>query len=60
MVANKSNIVIATAIFVNLAYADNEAGLYRWRDASGKPSFGSICPAGATCEIKLSKGAGRP
>jgi Glycosyl hydrolase family 26 len=33
-----------------------EAQLYRWRDGGGKPSYGSACPVGAKCEIKLSSG----
>jgi len=57
MVANNRKILIGTTIFVTLACAGvAEAQLYSWRDSKGKMSYGSVCPAGATCKIKLSTG----
>jgi len=60
MVANNRKILIGTTIFVTLACAGvAEAQLYSWRDGKGKMSYGSVCPAGATCKIKLSTGGWR-
>lgn len=57
MVAHKRKILIGTTVFVTLACAGvAEAQLYSWRDGKGKMSYGSVCPAGATCRIKLSTG----
>ncbi len=57
MVASKRKILLGTTIFVALACAGvAEAQLYSWRDGKGKMSYGSVCPAGATCKIKLSTG----
>jgi hypothetical protein len=57
MVANKRKILVGTTIFVSLACAGvAEAQLYSWRDGKGKMNYGSVCPAGATCRIKLSTG----
>lgn len=60
MVANKRKALVSTTIFLALAWAGvAEAQLYSWRDGKGKMSYGSVCPAGATCKIKLSTGGWR-
>jgi Domain of unknown function (DUF4124) len=57
MVANKRKILVGTTIFVSLACAGvADAQLYSWRDGKGKMHYGSVCPPGATCRIKLSTG----
>jgi beta-mannanase len=55
MVANKRTLL--TALLVTFACAGTaEAQVYSWRDRNGKLSYGSTCPAGARCKIKLSTG----
>lgn len=62
MVARKRSLFAGTVIIFTLACAGMAEAevLYSWRDGKGKMSYGSSCPAGATCKIKLGTGGWKP
>lgn len=62
MVARKRSLFAGTMIVFTLACAGVAEAqvLYSWRDGKGKMSYGSSCPAGATCKIKLGTGGWKP
>lgn len=62
MVARNRSLFAGTVIIFTLACAGVAEAevLYSWRDGKGKMSYGSSCPAGATCKIKLGTGRWKP